>query len=64
MRAANMLLAGVATLLSFSTLIQAAVIPQTANDIMTASAAAGYKNVAYFVNWVRSLNQKHSRSTC
>jgi alpha-ketoglutarate-dependent taurine dioxygenase len=52
-----MLLAGVAILLSSFTLVQAAAIPHTANDTMTASVAAGYKNVAYFVNWVRSLTE-------
>ncbi|CAO2657750.1 Nn.00g038760.m01.CDS01 [Neocucurbitaria sp. VM-36] len=45
-----MLLAGAASLLSFSTLIHAVAIPQTTNN-MTTSAASGYKNVAYFVNW-------------
>lgn len=37
-------------MLSLSTLTNAVAIPQTAND-MASSAAAGYKNVAYFVNW-------------
>jgi chitinase len=52
MRAATMLLAGVAILLSFFSLIQAAAIPQTVDNTMASSAATGYKNVAYFVNWV------------
>jgi chitinase len=48
-----MLLMGVATLLSLSILIQAAPNLQTANDTIASSAVTGYKNVAYFVNWVR-----------
>jgi chitinase len=48
-----MLLTGVATLLPLFKFIQAASIPQTANDTIASSAATGYKNVAYFVNWVR-----------
>jgi chitinase len=55
MRAANML-TGVTSLLSFSTLVQAAAIPQGTNyNMTTSSAVSGYKNVAYFVNWVCSL---------
>ena len=53
-----MLLRGVATLLSLSILIQAALIPQTANDTTVSLAATGYKNDAYFVNWVRFASQK------
>ena len=55
MRAANML-TGVTSLLSFSTLVQAVAIPQGTNyNMTTSSAVSGYKNVAYFVNWVCSL---------
>jgi chitinase len=43
----------VAIILSFSTLIQAAAFPENTNDTITSLAATGYKNVAYFVNWVR-----------
>jgi hypothetical protein len=56
-----MLLRGVATLLSLSILIQATLIPQTANDTIVSSAATGYRNVAYFVNWVRFASQKMSK---
>jgi hypothetical protein len=56
-----MLLRGVATLLSLSILIQATLIPQTANDTIASSAVTGYKNVAYFVNWVRFAQQKMSK---
>jgi chitinase len=47
-----MLLTVVAIMLSLSTLIQVAAFPQTTDDTITSSAATGYKNVAYFVNWV------------
>ncbi|KAI8937477.1 Endochitinase B1 [Plenodomus lindquistii] len=53
MRAVQMLLAGAASLLSFSTLTHAVAIPRALNDTsenMT-TEATGYKNVAYFVNW-------------
>jgi chitinase len=43
----------VATILSFSTLIQAAAFPQNTNDTITSLAATGYKSVVYLVNWVR-----------
>jgi len=57
MRAANML-AGVTSLLSISTFVQANAIPRGTNDTMTtSSSASGYKNVAYFVNWVSRLAQ-------
>ncbi|KAF2843838.1 glycoside hydrolase family 18 protein, partial [Plenodomus tracheiphilus IPT5] len=46
-----MLLMEVAILLSLFTLTQAAATPQNANDTISSSAATGYKNVAYFVNW-------------
>ncbi|KAI4713392.1 Endochitinase B1 [Alternaria sp. Ai002NY15] len=46
------MLAGVTSLLSISTLVQAIAIPRGTNDTMnTISSASGYKNVAYFVNW-------------
>jgi hypothetical protein len=55
MRGTNMLLSAAAGLLSFSTLSQAIPFPQAAqipeNGTMDATAS-GYKNVAYFVNWV------------
>jgi chitinase len=47
-----MLLSGAATLLSLSTLSQAIPLPE---DGAMSAAATGYKNVAYFVNWVRLL---------
>ena len=50
MHAANVLLFGAALFFSFLTLAQAAAIPQAVNQM-----ASGYKNVAYFVNWVRPL---------
>jgi hypothetical protein len=53
-----MLFTGVAIPLSLFTLIQAAAVPQTANNNGTSSAATGYKNVAYFVNWVCFASQK------
>ncbi|KAJ4373802.1 Chitinase 4 [Neocucurbitaria cava] len=48
-----MLLAGAASLLSFSTLVQAVAIPQSFGNMTISATAAvsGYKNVAYFVNW-------------
>jgi chitinase len=52
MRFSNMLLSGAATLLSLSTLSQAIPLPE---DGAMSAAATGYKNVAYFVNWVRLL---------
>jgi hypothetical protein len=60
MHAANMLLAGATFLLSLFTIVHAVAIPPTANDTMGSSSAAatGYKNVAYFVNWVRFAYQK------
>jgi chitinase len=43
----------IAIILSFSTLIQAAAFTQNTDDTIACLAATGYKNVAYFVNWVR-----------
>jgi chitinase len=56
MRLTNRLLSGAAALLSLSTLAQAAPFPQ--NGTMS-TAATGYKNVAYFVNWVSWLTLPH-----
>jgi hypothetical protein len=53
MRVTNVL-SGAASLLSFLTYTQAAAIPQSSNN-MTSTSSSGYKNVAYFVNWVRPL---------
>jgi chitinase len=59
-----MLLTGVAILLSLSTLIQAAAFPQTVNETMASSAATGYKNVAYFVNWAGFASQNMPKNYC
>jgi hypothetical protein len=53
MRFSNVL-SGAASLLSLSAHTHAAAIPQDTGN-MTTTAASGYKNVAYFVNWVRAL---------
>jgi hypothetical protein len=49
MRFTNILLSGATSLLSLSTLSQAIPLPE---DGAMSAAATGYKNVAYFVNWV------------
>jgi hypothetical protein len=61
MRLSDVVLSVAASSLSISTFVQAApypnsTIPQTGT---MASAASGYKNVAYFVNWVWSLSSPH-----
>jgi hypothetical protein len=48
------LLSGAASVLSLSTYTQAAAIPPSTTN-MTTTATSGYKNVAYFVNWVCAL---------
>ena len=57
MRASNMLLSGVTLLLASPTIVQAAAIQQTPLGNMSSSAVTGFKNVAYFVNWVCSLTE-------
>jgi hypothetical protein len=55
MRLSDVVLSGAASLLSLSTFVQAAPIypnSTTPQNGTMASAASGYKNVAYFVNWV------------
>jgi hypothetical protein len=53
MRLSNVVLSGAATLLSLSTFVQAAPFAQNNTTTMASTVASGYKNVAYFVNWVR-----------
>ena len=58
MRAVPTLLTGAASLISFSSFAIAVAIPGTTNIMSTpennlsTTASSGYKNVAYFVNWV------------
>jgi len=50
-----MLISGVTFLLVSPTIVQAAAIQQKPFGDMSSSAVTGFKNVAYFVNWVCSL---------
>lgn len=56
-----MLLPRLALPLFISTLVQAAAIPLPATNM--ASVTSGYKNVAYFVNWVCSLTTNPQKPT-
>jgi hypothetical protein len=50
-----------ASLLALACVANAAVIPRSVrglNETITA-AATGYKNVAYYVNWVQFLSSSH-----
>jgi hypothetical protein len=42
---------------------ETAAIPQRINETMTSTAVSGYKNVAYFVNWVRPRTTPHRSTT-
>lgn len=50
-----MFVSGVTLLLASPMIIQAAAIQQQPLGEMKSPAATGFKNVAYFVNWVCSL---------